>query len=313
MKFTLRELLGAVILLPPIAYASGYFLWVGASVALYGVNFAPYLGIASLVEPGIIYAATIVIGLLAAFVIGLERLSTRPFHSTRRLSVTRQSFFWFVILILASALAQAVARGYPLLGIWAILIPAIYVPAHLVLLTSVFRRLFGLLQASATPREEERRVLTAATRVWQGCLLSLLCVLQIYLALLFAVLGPNTAMRIIPIVVELREGGSSAPAGTTVELLLLERSKERVLGYQPERREIVEVPSTVIRQIQLPWLSHRQVDFLDSLKATRSIPAARVADFFPIRPALMKLEVDDLIRSGEIERARDGSFHLPRR
>jgi hypothetical protein len=329
MKFTLRELLGAVIVLPPIAYASGYFLWIGASVSLYGVNFAPYLGVASLVEPGIIYAATIVIALLAAFVIGLERLSTRPFHATRRISMTRQSLFWFLILIVASVLAQAVARGYPLLGVWSILIPAIYVPAHLVLLTSVFRRLFGLLQGSSTPREEERRVLTPATRVWQGCLVSLLCALQVYLALLFSVLGPNTAMRIIPIAIELRSedgrpaaealrrgAGSSSDsdargADATIELLLLERSKDRVLGYQPERREIVEVPSAAIRRIRLPRLSHRQSEFLAALRNTSAMTTQQAASFFPVRASLMRLEVDDLVRSGEVVRARDGYFHRP--
>jgi len=308
MKLTLRELLGAVILLPPVAYASGYFLWVGASVALYGVNFAPYLGIPSLIEPGIIYSATIVIALLASVVIGLERLSTRPFRATRRISMTRQSLFWFVILILASALAQAVARGYPLLGIWSVLIPTIYVPAHLVLLTSVFRRLFGLIQGCVAPREGERRTLNAATRIWQGCLACLLCILQVYLALLFSVLGPNTAMRIIPIVVELQPDRSTSVGAATVEMLLLERSKDRVLGYQPERREIVEIPSIVIRQIKLPRLTQRQLALLDALKSVPSMPADQAKRFFPIRPALMKLEIDDLIRSGEIKRLRDGSF-----
>ncbi len=308
MKLTLRELLGGVIVLPPVAYASGYFLWVGASFALYGANFAPHLGVASLIEPGIIYTATLVIGALAAYVIGLERLSARPFRATRRLSMTRQSLFWLLILVLASVLAQAVARGYPLLGRWAILVPTIYVPLHLILLTSAFRRLFGLLHGSVTPTIGERRALTSATRVWQGCLVCLLCILQVYLALLFAVLGPNTAMRVIPIVVELRTEVRPRPQGDTVELLLLERSKERILGYHPERREVVELPAEAVRQIQLPRLSRRQLDFLEALEKVSSIPADQAGAYFPIRSALMRLEIDDLVRSGEVERAPGGAL-----
>lgn len=311
MRFTLRELLGAVILLPPIAYASGYFLWIGASVALYGVNLAPCLGVPALMEPGIVYAATIVIALLTAFVVGFERLSLRPFQTTRRVSMVRQSLFWFIVLVSASALAQAIARGRPLLGLPAVLIRGFYVLVHVVLLTASFRRLVGLLHASATPPVEERRRLTPATRLWQGCLFGLLVILQIYLALLFSVLGPNTAMRVTPIVIEPAAGDSAGP--DAFELLLLERSRDRVLGYHPERRELVEVRMEAIRGIRLPRFSHRQLDLLAALRGAggaEGLSADQAAAFFPIRPTLMKIELEDLVRSGEVRRLPGGALRL---
>ncbi len=61
------------------------------------------------------------------------------------------------------------------------------------LLAAAFRSLLGLIQASTTPPMGERRILTPATHVWQGCLVGLLAILQIYPALHFSVLGPKTA------------------------------------------------------------------------------------------------------------------------
>ena len=213
-------------------------------------------------------------------------------------------------MVFVSALARSVVGGRAAIGISSVFIPAFYVPIHIAILAGALRRLFGCVQAGIYPKEEDKRLHTRSTRTGQGVLIVVLAMIQVYLVLLFAALGPNPAMRLLPARAEIVENSSDL---SRREFFLIERSKDRVIGFDPERSALIDIPLSQISFLTVDKFSQRQKNLLSAVEDSACISEVQCLDLFPVRDNIRRLEIDQLIRIGAITRAKNGKLCKPAR
>ncbi len=300
-----RDLLALVVMLPPLVYGSGYFLWIGASSQLYGFNVAPLLGVKSLIEPGALYVGTLILAGAIAAVVGLQRLAPRG-RFRRPLAVGLAVLFWLGIIIVLSVVGQGFASGrsvFPILGPGE---STLCFLALLVIMSDAVRRTVGVLRSRLAPPRPDPRRDSAAARLSHGLLLFLLALVHVHAPLVFGVVGPNPALRLTPVTITL-EGRDAAPW----ELFLIEKNSERVLGYDPDKDQLVEIPAGQVKTMAQPRFSSRQEAFLRLLREQGEAGREIIDRCFPIREMLKRMEISDLERRGRIHRESAGRYRLP--
>lgn len=305
----LRDVLGLAVLVPIAVYGSGYFLWIGPSALFYGFNVAPYVGVSALIEPGIVYFATLLLAGLIATVVGLESSKALAKYPSRAAILVFEVAFWLAALLLLSAAGYHLATARPVLWAQTPAGNSGYFVFHVVVLAAMLRRGYGLVKSRFFPPSPDRRARSARLRLAQAALLALIAFVQIYLALLFGVLGPNPAKRLLRATVHYSSIRPDLGAEPRMrELYLISRSSIRVLGYDPIADELVDLPSAIVGEIEMHRFSSRQEHLLATLRDTTTIRSESLNELFPIREQLRAIEVAELMRLGLLSRNETGEY-----
>ena len=231
---SLGEAIAGLVVLPPLAYAFGFLMWVGPSRALYGQNVALALPASTLLFAGVIYLSTVGLAILFGAMLGAERLWWPKGHMARGTLLGAEVAFWLIGIFLANAFARGVAFGSPGSLTWTTVAEPAYLVVHVIVLALAFRRLYGLVRGRWAAPDPQRRPQTPNIRLLQAVAVLVIVVMQVPLALLFGVLGPNPAKNIWPVTII--NGGARQP------MYLLHQNDKWVLGVDSLSRSLVRLP-----------------------------------------------------------------------
>lgn len=251
-KVSILEIVGLIVLLPGLTYGAGYLMWVAPSRQLYGRNLASAVGVAGLLEPGVIYVAAIAFASVFAAVVGMPRIFTysRPRRRAWRLVIDLA--LGVVISSLIGISAQLAAARTPSVALTDPAGSSLYLVAHVVVLGLVIRKLWGLVGGSVFPPPLERRQKTPIVRVLEGLLVLVLLSVQVPMVLLFGALGPNPAKRVTPVDLTLISTTSSENQleYVTCHANLISVNSEFFLVFDRDLHRITEIPRTRVQEIR---------------------------------------------------------------
>jgi hypothetical protein len=249
ISVSVGEILGAIMLLPPLVYGAGYFMWIAPSIHLYGQNIASRVEVRGLIEPGIFYVFILACSLAFAVVVGLPRFQPPIIQFSRASRLAIELSVLFTIVVGYSYLGERLSLGS---GAPLVADPAgsqTFMFAHVVILGMMWRRAIGLVRGRIAAPFPERRKLGPYTRLLKGALMVTLLVVQIPMAIVFGALGPNPAKRTRPITV-VRASGAGNGAVEDRELLFVSKNADYLLAYDGSTKNIVEIPKGQIREVR---------------------------------------------------------------
>jgi hypothetical protein len=277
-------------------------MWIAPTMRLYGQRLVPPEPL-QLLEPGVFYLGTALVAALAGCVVGLERLFAR-LPLPRWAQVVVESGFWVSVILGLSHFASKAARGQ-----LAVVGPdesLLYLVLHVVLLVACFRRLYGLLLPAFAPGKQERRAQSSWLRLLHGAFAAGLLFAQVQLAVIFGALGPNPERRVRPVRVTTRALAPCDATSTGRELLFVYETSSELVAVDPTTESVLKFPKNELLHVETLRYSERQVALLDMLETGVTVDHADIFSLFPVRAAIVELELRDLEEQEKVRRAGDG-------
>jgi len=249
--FSVSEAIAFIAVLPAIVYGSGYLMWIVPSQRLFKTNLAPIISVSGLMEPGIIYACSLMLSIVFAYVVGSKKLLPFRRPARREWGILFELAIWFVFVFVASILGFLAVRR-PLDFVSAD--PAgstLYLVLHVVVIGFSFRRFYGLVRSKFIDPTRDRRRSSFVIRTAEGTLAVLLLYVQVPAAILFGSLGPNPVNRVCPITICIKgdSDGTSQGESISYRALFIERSSERFLVFDRESKKVIGWPVNCVLEV----------------------------------------------------------------
>jgi hypothetical protein len=299
-----------VVICPPLAYGAGYIMWSGGSLSAYGFSVAPYLGARSLLIPGIIYVALMILAVVLGTSVRPQWYVTLAKKLGRFAILLLETATWMAVTVILVHTGQSM-RDDPG-DVAGLLHPHAEFGIQLVLfivLAVAIRRTYRLARRRIHP-PTHRNPGIVERAVHSLCIATLLYA-HFNIAALFGIFSPGVPAWCHPVLVKYATVSSADGKKVVQEgdFLFLEETRERILGFDPERMRFVAIPIAGVVETSFREFSSRQMRLLQRLLA-HPLTAKEVEETLGLGPRLSRTEVHPLVVRGIVSRLPAGKWGL---